>query len=116
MLNYFGQGALLLGHPDAIENPFYRLAPTGSSSRWSCSPPFATVIASQALISGAFSLTMQAVQLGYSPRLQIVAHLRPAPRPDLHPGDQLGADGGLHRPGHRVRVVLAASPPRTASP
>lgn len=71
LLNYFGQGALLLQNPSAAENPFYMLAP-----KWSLYPlvalaTAATVIASQALISGAFSLTMQAVQLGYFPRLKI---------------------------------------------
>lgn len=71
LLNYFGQGALLLTHADAAVNPFYLLAP-----KWAIVPlvvlaTAATVIASQALISGAFSLTMQAVQLGYFPRLKI---------------------------------------------
>ena len=71
LLNYFGQGALLLVHPDAVENPFYRMAP-----EWALYPvvliaTLATVIASQALITGAFSLTMQAVQLGYLPRVEI---------------------------------------------
>lgn len=71
LLNYFGQGALLLVHPDAVENPFYRMAPA-----WALYPvvviaTLATVIASQALITGAFSLTMQAVQLGYLPRVAI---------------------------------------------
>ena len=71
VLNYFGQGALLLHTPSAAENPFYLLAP-----RWALFPlvalaTAAAVIASQALISGAFSLTMHAVQLGYFPRLTI---------------------------------------------
>jgi KUP system potassium uptake protein len=71
LLNYFGQGALLLRDPVAVENPFYHLAP-----RWALYPLIAlataaTIIASQAVISGAFSLTRQAVQLGYSPRLRI---------------------------------------------
>ncbi|MCB1027598.1 MAG: potassium transporter Kup [Microthrixaceae bacterium] len=71
VLNYFGQGAMLLAHPDRIDNPFYRMAP-----RWALWPlvllaTMATVIASQALISGAFSLTRQAVQLGYLPRVKI---------------------------------------------
>jgi KUP system potassium uptake protein len=71
VLNYFGQGALLLQNRAAAENPFYLLAP-----KWSRFPivvlaTSAAVIASQALISGAFSLTMQAVQLGYFPRLKI---------------------------------------------
>ena len=71
LLNYFGQGALLLASPEAIQNPFYRLAP-----EWAVLPlvvlaSVATVIASQAVISGAFSLTHQAVQLGYLPRMQV---------------------------------------------
>jgi len=71
LLNYLGQGALLLGEPGAAHNPFYRLAPD-----WALYPlvglaTVATVIASQAVISGAFSLTRQAIQLGYSPRLEI---------------------------------------------
>lgn len=71
LLNYFGQGAHLLSHPDAVTNPFYALAP-----QWFLYPlvviaTLATVIASQALISGAFSMTHQAVQLGYLPRLRI---------------------------------------------
>ncbi len=71
LLNYFGQGGLLLANPAAIENPFYRLAPD-----WAVYPlvglaSIATVIASQAVISGAFSLTRQAVQLGYLPRMQV---------------------------------------------
>jgi KUP system potassium uptake protein len=71
LLNYFGQGALLLGNPLALENPFYRLAP-----QWGLYPlvvlaTAATIIASQAVISGAFSITRQAVQLGYLPRLEV---------------------------------------------
>jgi KUP system potassium uptake protein len=71
LINYFGQGALLIHTPDAVENPFYRMTP-----EWALYPVVliataATVIASQALISGAFSLTMQAVQLGYIPRVAI---------------------------------------------
>ncbi|MES2770120.1 MAG: potassium transporter Kup [Bdellovibrionota bacterium] len=72
IINYFGQGALLLHTPSAISNPFYKLAP-----EWALIPvviiaTMATVIASQALISGVFSLAKQAMQLGYFPRMQIV--------------------------------------------
>jgi KUP system potassium uptake protein len=72
LLNYFGQGALLLRDPQAIENPFYLLAP-----RWFLYPllviaTLAAIVASQALISGAFSLAHQSVQLGYWPRLTII--------------------------------------------
>jgi KUP system potassium uptake protein len=71
ILNYLGQGALLLVDADNAENPFYRMA-----SGWFIYPlvalsTAASIIASQALITGAFSLTMQAIQLGYSPRLEI---------------------------------------------
>lgn len=70
-LNYFGQGALLLSRPDAVKNPFYMMAP-----EWALLPlvvlaTMATVIASQALITGAFSVTKQVVQLGYLPRLNV---------------------------------------------
>ncbi|MEZ5644906.1 MAG: potassium transporter Kup [Burkholderiaceae bacterium] len=70
-INYFGQGALLLSDPAAVSNPFFNMAPD-----WALLPlvglaTMATVIASQALISGAFSVTKQAIQLGYLPRLTI---------------------------------------------
>jgi KUP system potassium uptake protein len=71
-LNYFGQGALLLARPEAVKNPFFNMAPD-----WLLLPlvglaTMATVIASQALITGAFSVTKQAIQLGYLPRLKIL--------------------------------------------
>ena len=70
-LNYFGQGALLLTSPEAVTNPFFMMAP-----QWALLPlvglaTMASVIASQALISGAFSITKQVIQLGYLPRLRI---------------------------------------------
>lgn len=71
LLNYFGQGALLLQNPSAVENPFYRMAPEWALYPLVALATAATIIASQALISGAFSLTMQAVQLGYLPRVHI---------------------------------------------
>jgi KUP system potassium uptake protein len=71
LLNYFGQGALLLANPEAIENPFFRMAPDWAIYPLVALASSATVIASQAVISGAFSLTRQAVQLGYLPRMQI---------------------------------------------
>jgi KUP system potassium uptake protein len=72
LLNYFGQGALVLTDPKAIDSPFYKLAP-----HWALIPlvglaALATIIASQALISGVFSLTRQAMQLGLCPRMRIV--------------------------------------------
>ncbi len=71
VVNYFGQGAMLLAHPENARNPFYEMAPT-----WALYPLIglatcATVIASQALITAAFSITKQAIQLGYLPRLRI---------------------------------------------
>ncbi|HZT88382.1 MAG TPA: potassium transporter Kup [Stellaceae bacterium] len=71
LLNYFGQGALLLGHPEALENPFYRLVPAWGLYPLVVLASAASIIASQAVISGAFSITRQAIQLGYLPRLQI---------------------------------------------
>ncbi|MGH6976935.1 MAG: potassium transporter Kup [Stellaceae bacterium] len=71
MLNYLGQGASLLANPSAIENPFYRLAPDWGLYPLVVLAAIATVIASQAVISGAFSMTRQAVQLGYLPRFQV---------------------------------------------
>jgi KUP system potassium uptake protein len=70
-LNYFGQGALLLGDPKAIENPFYLLAPAWLLYPLVALSTVATVIASQAVISGAYSITQQAMQLGYMPRMEI---------------------------------------------
>ncbi|MEN9629490.1 MAG: hypothetical protein RJA10_2717 [Pseudomonadota bacterium] len=72
LLNYFGQGAMLLQHPENVKNPFYEMAP-----EWALFPliglaTLATVIASQALITAAFSVTKQAMQLGYLPRLRIL--------------------------------------------
>jgi KUP system potassium uptake protein len=71
LINYFGQGALVLAHPEAIEHPFYRMAP-----QWLLIPlvilaATATVIASQAVITGAFSIVRQAVQLGLLPRFEV---------------------------------------------
>jgi KUP system potassium uptake protein len=72
LLNYFGQCALLLDHPDAGANPFYALVPPVALYPMVALATVATVIASQALISGAFSLTQQAIHLGFSPRVHIV--------------------------------------------
>src|SRR5205823_13740391 len=72
VLNYFGQGAMLLASPQKVGNPFYEMAPT-----WALYPlvglaTCATVIASQALITAAYSVTKQAIQLGYLPRLRVM--------------------------------------------
>jgi KUP system potassium uptake protein len=71
-LNYFGQGGLLLTEPGAIESPFYQLAPAWSHYPLVALATAATVIAAQAIISGAYSLTQQAIQLGFLPRMSIV--------------------------------------------
>jgi KUP system potassium uptake protein len=71
-LNYFGQGALLLTHPEAVKNPFFNMAPDWALVPLVILATMATVIASQALISGAFSVTKQVIQLGYLPRLQVM--------------------------------------------
>jgi KUP system potassium uptake protein len=72
MLNYFGQGALLLRSPSAASSPFFLLAPPGFQWPLLLIATAAAIVASQALISGAFSLTQQSIQLGYSPRMQII--------------------------------------------
>ncbi len=71
LLNYFGQGALLLREPDTVRHPFFHLAPDWALYPMVVLATLATVIASQAVISGAYSLTRQAIQLGYCPRLMI---------------------------------------------
>ena len=72
VLNYFGQGALLIADPEAVENPFYLLLPGWALYPMVVLATAATVIASQAVISGAYSITKQAVQLGFLPRMNIV--------------------------------------------
>ncbi|MFO1071775.1 MAG: potassium transporter Kup [Geminicoccaceae bacterium] len=71
LLNYFGQGALILNEPAALEHPFYRLAPEPLLWPLIVLATCATIIASQAVISGVFSLTRQAIQLGYLPRMTV---------------------------------------------
>jgi KUP system potassium uptake protein len=85
ILVYFGQGALLIDDPSAIDNPFYRLSPDWALYPLVVLATVATVIASQALISGAYSLTQQAVQLGYSPRVRIT-HTSAAERGQIYVG------------------------------
>lgn len=77
LLNYFGQGALLLREPGAADNPFYRLAPGWALYPLVILAAMATVIASQAVISGVFSLVRQTIQLDYAPRMEIV-HTSPS--------------------------------------
>ncbi len=73
VLNYFGQAALVLGNPEAIDNPFYMGVPEFLRFPLVCLATFATVIASQAVITGAYSMTRQAMQLGFVPRM-LVTH------------------------------------------
>jgi KUP system potassium uptake protein len=72
VLNYLGQGALLLADPSAVENPFYLLAPGWAHYPMVAFATVATVIASQSIISGAYSLTQQAIQLGFLPRMRVL--------------------------------------------
>jgi KUP system potassium uptake protein len=72
LLNYFGQGALLISRPEVADHPFYGLVPSWAMVPMLALATAATIIASQAVITGAFSLTRQAIQLGYLPRLTIV--------------------------------------------
>ena len=83
ILNYFGQGALLLRTPTALDNPFYRLVPEWGLYPMVVLASAATIIASQAVISGAFSMTRQAVQLGYLPRIE-VRHTSEAERGQIY--------------------------------
>jgi len=71
LINYFGQGALVLEHPEAIRNPFFLSVPEWATLPLVLLSGFATVIASQAVISGAFSMTSQAIKLGYLPRMRV---------------------------------------------
>ena len=108
MLNYLGQGALLLGHPGAATNPFYLMAPEWARLPLVGIATAATIIASQAVISGAFSVTHQAVQLGFLPRLRTEHTSEKAARPDLHSGRQLGAAGDGHAARPRIPRVEPA--------
>ena len=105
VLNYFGQGALVLAHPEAADSPFFKLFPD-----WGLWPVVllataATVIASQAVISGAFSLSQQAMQLGPPAALRRPPNLRGGDRAGICPADQLAAHGVRARVGALVRVV-----------
>ena len=71
LLNYFGQGALIISSPEAISHPFFNMVPSWGLYPLICMTTVATVVASQAVISGTYSLTRQAIQLGYCPRLDV---------------------------------------------
>lgn len=83
LLNYFGQGALLLRNPAEVEHPFFHLAPQWAELPLVILATVATVIASQALITGAFSITMQAVQMGFAPRV-LIEHTSPHERGQIY--------------------------------
>ena len=104
VLNYFGQGALLLSDKTAIENPFFRLVPGWGLMPLVLLSTAATVIASQAVISGSFSLTRQAIQLGLMPQLDMFQTSYGA-RPDLHPTGQLAAAGRGGRTGRELQKL-----------
>jgi KUP system potassium uptake protein len=91
LLSYFGQGALLLANPAAAANPFFHMAPKWALMPLVCLATVATIIASQAVISGAFSVTRQAVQLGFWPRMVI-----------MHTSDE--EEGQIYMP--RVNILL----------
>ena len=102
VLSYLGQGALLLGDEGAVSAPFFLLTPDWARLPMVLLATAATVIASQAVITGAYSVASQAAQLGYLPRLRIDAHLGVDDRPDLRAVDQRCADGVGAHPGVRV--------------
>ena len=97
VLNYFGQGALILDDPRNVENAFYGLVPQAFLYPMVALATIATIIASQAIISGVFSLTRQAIQLGFMPRMRIV-----------HTSEM--AEGQVYLPGvNRIMMVAAIS-------
>jgi KUP system potassium uptake protein len=83
LLNYFGQGALPLSDPQTIENPFYLLAPGWLHYPIVVFATIATIIASQAIISGAYSLTQQAMQLGFLPHMRVLHTASQEKRPNI---------------------------------
>ena len=108
LLNYFGQGALLLRSPQALENPLFEMVPPWGVLPMVVLATAATTIASQALISGVFSLTRQAVQLRFLPRLTGPPHVRDRAGADLPPGRELGPPRGLHLLRRRLRLLQPA--------
>jgi hypothetical protein len=104
VLNYFGQAALLLRQPEASTNPFFTLVPEWGLYPMVAIATSAAIVASQALISGAFSLTRQAVQMDYLPALA-VDHVVQPDRPGLRPDRQLDPDVLVHRARDRVRLL-----------
>ena len=115
-LNYLGQGSLVLAQPETVENPFFLMAPGWGLLPLVLLATAATIIASQAVISGAFSLTQQAVQLGLLPRLEIQHTSESLVGPDLHAAGQLDAARRGADPRPRASARRARWPAPTASP
>ena len=104
-LNYLGQGALLLAHPEKLENPFFLLYPDWALLPMVVLATIATIIASQAVITGAFSLTQQAIQLGLLPRLDIRRTSETEKGQIYHPARQLASADRGRAPGDRLPIV-----------
>ena len=107
LLNYFGQGALVLRVPEAVQNPFYHLAPRLLLYPLLIIATLAAIVASQALISGAFSVAQQSIQLGYFPRLTII-HTSRSEFGQIYSGGQRAPRRGV--PGRRPRVPFLECP------
>ena len=107
-LNYLGQGALVLANPKAIENPFFLMYPDWALLPMVLLATAATVIASQAVITGAYSLTQQAIQLGLLPRFEIRHTSATAGRPDLHAAGERAAADRRAAAGRAVPLVQRA--------
>ena len=107
-INYLGQGALMLGTPSAAANPFYLMAPEWARLPLVFIATAATIIASQAVISGAFSVTHQAVAARLPATPEDGAHQRESVRADLHSERQLGPSGDGHRPRPRLPRIRQA--------
>ena len=115
-LNYLGQGSLILRSPNAVTNPFFLLLPGWAQIPMVFLATFATVIASQAVISGAFSVTQQAVQLGFLPRLTI-RHTSEREIGQIYvPAVNARPVRRGPRDRRRLRLLRRRSPPPTASP
>ncbi len=108
LLNYFGQGALLLAHPETIENPFYLLYPDWALYPMVALATAATAIASQAVITGAYSITRQAMQLGFMPRMEVRHTSEALVRPDLYAAGELAAADRRAAAGLHVQVIERA--------
>ena len=114
LLNYFGQGALLLENPAAAENPFYLLAPSWAIYPMVVLAVAAAAIAAQAVISGAYSLTHAGRAAGLLSAHEDRSHVAEGVRAGLHRRHQLAADDWLHPDGADRSARRATSPPRMA--